>query len=261
MGDEHKVPGHVFLSYVRDDVAAVDRLQRVLEAAGIRVWRDTGSLWPGQDWRTQIRRAITDDALVFIACFSSNSGARDKSYQNEELTLAIEQLRERRQDESWLIPLRLDDCIIPDRDIGGGRTLASIEMADVFGASDIEGIARLVATVLRVLGRRTGAASAPPRSAIPGPDAARAAAVAPDQARIQPIGAAYLPARLVDAPDAATETQPDNPRLAVAERWGLPYPSGDIRLFLIVDNQSEEHYYTELARLIRNADEEIYCLG
>lgn len=75
--------GHAFISYVREDSSAVDVLQRMLEAAAIPVWRDTASLWPGEDWRARIRDAITRDALVFIACFSSHSAERQKSYQNE----------------------------------------------------------------------------------------------------------------------------------------------------------------------------------
>src|ERR1051326_6358918 len=90
--------GHAFISYVREDSGEVDVLQRTLEAAGIPVWRDTASLWPGEDWRARIRSAITRDALVFIVCFSSRSAARRQSYQNEELLLAIDQLRRRQPD-------------------------------------------------------------------------------------------------------------------------------------------------------------------
>ena len=50
------------------------------------------------------RRAVADNALVFIACFSSRSVARKISYQNEEILLAIEQLRVRRPGDLWLIP-------------------------------------------------------------------------------------------------------------------------------------------------------------
>jgi hypothetical protein len=150
---EQRVAGHAFLSYVREDSAAVDRLQRLLEAAGIRVWRDIDDLWPGEDWRGRIRGAITDNALAFIVCFSSSSVNRTKSYQNEELLAAIDQLRLRRPGDPWLIPVRFDDCVIPELDIGGGRTLASIQRADLFGDRDQEGIARLVASVLRILGQ------------------------------------------------------------------------------------------------------------
>lgn len=85
MSDGRQVAGHAFISYVREDSRAADRVQRVLEAAGIRVWRDTGDLWPGQDWRAVIRRAITSDALAFIACFSRNSVGRERSYQTRSL--------------------------------------------------------------------------------------------------------------------------------------------------------------------------------
>jgi TIR domain len=144
-------PGHAFISYVREDSAEIDVLQRALEASGVRVWRDTDDLWPGEDWRAKVRDAITQDALVFIACFSSRSVARPTSYQYEELLLAVDQLRSRRPGHPWLIPVRLDDCDIPDVDLGGGRRLTSIQRADLFGAKrDLE-TSRLVAVVQRLL--------------------------------------------------------------------------------------------------------------
>lgn len=130
-------------------------MQRVLEARGIRVWRDTAELWPGEDWRAKIRHAITDDALVFIACFSHNSAGRQKSYQREELALAIDQMRLRKPDAPWLIPVRFDDCDIPEYDIGVGRSLASLQRADLFGARSDEATSRLATAVLRILGRQS----------------------------------------------------------------------------------------------------------
>ena len=152
-GVQAKVVGHVFISYVREDSPQVDRLQRMLEAANMRVWRDTADLWPGEDWRFNIRHAITDDALVFLACFSRKSQARKRSYQNEELALAIEQLRLRPGDEPWIIPVRFDDCDIPDVDIGPGRSLASIQAADLFGDRFHDSAERLIRAIVRILGR------------------------------------------------------------------------------------------------------------
>lgn len=143
--------GHVFISYVREDSLMVDRLQQILRAAGVRVWRDTANLWPGEDWRDNIRRAITEDALVFLACFSSRSLARRKTYQNEELNLAISEMRLRPPGRPWLIPVRFDDCDIPDFDIGRGRSLSSILYADLIGDRFEDGAARLTAAVLRIL--------------------------------------------------------------------------------------------------------------
>ena len=146
------IAGHVFISYVRENSRQVDWLHQRLEGAGVPVWRDTADLWPGEDWRSKIRRAITDGALVFIACFSQAAVSRHKSYQNEEIMLAIEQMRLRPPDHPWLIPVRFDECEIPDREIGAGRTLSSIQRADLFGDSANEGIERLLRVIMRILG-------------------------------------------------------------------------------------------------------------
>jgi hypothetical protein len=152
MTGSSQLPGHAFISYVHEDSPRVDQLQQALQAAGVRVWRDTSDLWPGEDWRTKIRRAISEDALAFLACFSSSSLARKASYQNEELLLAIDQMRMRRPDEPWLIPVRFDEVDVPDIDLGGGRTLASLQSADLFGAHSGQGMSRVVQVVLRILG-------------------------------------------------------------------------------------------------------------
>jgi len=148
--------GHVFISYARNDADEVDELDLALAAAGIPVWRDTSELWPGDNWRLKIKQAIAEDALVVIACFSERSLnlARTVSYQNEELVLAIEQLRLRRPDVPWLIPVRFDDCKVPDLEIGGGNTLRSLQWADLFGEEIAKETARLVETVRRILDQR-----------------------------------------------------------------------------------------------------------
>jgi nucleoside phosphorylase len=143
--------GHVFLSYANDDSAGVDQVQDALKAAGVRVWRDIDDLLGGQDLLHTIRQAITSNAFVFIAFFSTTSVARTKSYQNAELTLAIEEMRMRRFDLPWLIPVRLDDCEVPDRDIGGGRTLRSLLWIDLFGPGAARQTDRLVRSVLQIL--------------------------------------------------------------------------------------------------------------
>jgi hypothetical protein len=115
------------------------------------VWRDTADLWPGEDWRTKIRQAITHNSLVFIACFSSHSVSRSQSYQNEELMLAITQVRIRKLGEPWLIPVRFDDCAVPDLEINADRTLASIQRVDLFGEQRDAEIKRLLTTIRRLL--------------------------------------------------------------------------------------------------------------
>jgi hypothetical protein len=160
MNEEGRPQGHVFMSYRHEDSAKADWLQSALEAAGVRVWRDTADVWPGDDWRLAIRRAIADEALVFLACFSAQSIRREKSWQNDELKLAVEQMRLRPPDTQWLIPVRFDNGEIPDIDLGGGRTLRSIQHSDLFGSGTDAELARLVAAIQRILGRAPTDASA-----------------------------------------------------------------------------------------------------
>lgn len=143
---------HAFLSYVREDAEAVDALQEALETVGIKVWRDVSDLWPGEDWQHKIREAIQSDSLAFIACFSSATDAREKSYQFEELTLAVEEYRLRPPGSAWLFTVRLSECSIPHYDLGGGRRLEStIQRSDLFGARQVQETLKLVQAVSRVL--------------------------------------------------------------------------------------------------------------
>lgn len=152
MSNRDDRPGHVFISHDQEDGRSAEWLQRILEGAGFRVWRDAVDLLPGQDRRSEIRKAINEGALVFIACFSRYSLSRPRSIQNEELLLAVEQLRMRLPDDPWLIPVRFDDCRVPDIEIGGGRTLASLESADLFGDGAEAAAERVAAAVGRLLG-------------------------------------------------------------------------------------------------------------
>lgn len=178
---------HAFLSYVREDAETVDRIQAILEAAGVRVWRDSQDLWPGDDWRLRIREAIQREALVFVACFSEASGKRKRSYQNEELHLAIEELRLRSSDQAWLIPVRLDDTPLPAFQVGPGRGLDALQYVDLFDDRWDTGAARLVAAVLRVLqSRSAGPSDMPARGST---DSAPTPLEAPSRAAV-PIGEA-----------------------------------------------------------------------
>jgi hypothetical protein len=124
----HSGDGHVFISYVSEDSITVERLQCDLEKAGITVWRDRSSLGPGDLWKTTIRQAISSGAF-FLACFSAASKLRAKSYMNEEVTLAVEELRMRSRDRVWFLPVVLPGGEVPDRSIGAGETLRDFNYA------------------------------------------------------------------------------------------------------------------------------------
>ncbi|MGH8953678.1 MAG: toll/interleukin-1 receptor domain-containing protein [Microbacterium sp.] len=148
---------HVFISYITEDSDQIDELQAALEAADFIVWRDKDKLWPGDDWEAKIRDAIRGGSFVFLACFSSNLAKRKKSYQFEELTVAAEEYRQRPPGASWLMTARLDECEIPEFNLGAGRTLGrSIHRADLFGSQKSAQITRLVVAIQRAMGASPG---------------------------------------------------------------------------------------------------------
>ena len=151
------VSDHVFISYISEDADQVDELQGALEAADFIVWRDKDKLWPGDDWQSEIRKAIRSGSLVFLACFSSNLAKRNKPYQFEELTLAAEEYRLRPPGASWLMTARLDECEIPELDLGAGRTLGrSIHRADLFGTQKSAQLSRFVVAIQLSMGSSPG---------------------------------------------------------------------------------------------------------
>lgn len=124
-------PGaHVFISYIREDAEAVERLTDSLRAANVDVWLDKDRILPGMRWEDAIRQAINQGA-VFIACFSPRYWAKQSTVMNSELNLAIEELRKRHRGQTWFIPVILESCDVPDWPIGPGETLRSIQHVDL----------------------------------------------------------------------------------------------------------------------------------
>jgi hypothetical protein len=75
-------------------------------------WFDEKDLLPGQNWRTEIQRAITN-SRVLIACLSWDSIGKE-GYVQTELRTALSAYADRPPGSIFIIPLKLDDCEIPD---------------------------------------------------------------------------------------------------------------------------------------------------
>jgi len=141
---------YVFISYVRSNKSIVDHLKNDLTIRhGVKVWLDRDDIGAGVDWRQAIRKAIQDGAF-FIACFSEEYNERDRTYMDEELTLAIDELRRRPTDKAWFIPVKLNECEIPDCDIGGRETLDALQYVELYKDWD-DGIQRILNVILASL--------------------------------------------------------------------------------------------------------------
>jgi hypothetical protein len=133
---------HAFISYIRQNADLIDRLARDLESHSVKVWLDRTEIQPGSRWKDAIRLAIQSGSL-FLACFSREYAMRDRSFMNEELAIAIDELRLRPSDRSWFIPIVLGSGSVPNRDIGGGETLHSLQWVDLSNDWD-KGVCRIV---------------------------------------------------------------------------------------------------------------------
>ena len=136
---------HVFISYCHENKSDVDRLCQALASQGIHIWLDRDNIGPGTPWKQAIQQAIQHGDF-FIACFSTEASARNQTYMNEELKVAIEELHRRPVDKVWFIPVKLNECEIPNIDIGGGETLRALQYIDLHENWET-GIQRLLNTI------------------------------------------------------------------------------------------------------------------
>jgi hypothetical protein len=103
----------VFIAYVEEDLASVERLYGIFEQRGLRPWLDKKKLMPGQNWPRAIETAI-ETSDFFVACFSGRSTTKRGSFHSE-LRYALTCAAQIPLDEIFLVPVRLEDCLVPNR--------------------------------------------------------------------------------------------------------------------------------------------------
>ncbi|MEL4896828.1 toll/interleukin-1 receptor domain-containing protein, partial [Crocosphaera sp. Alani8] len=122
-------PPQIFIAHANEDKPLVRELYAKLVEAGYRPWFDEEDLLPGQNWRDEIPKALKNSDL-FIACLSSNSISK-RGYIQREFKMAMEMLAELPPGEIYLIPLKFDDCTIPElRQSEYGLNLRDIQWLD-----------------------------------------------------------------------------------------------------------------------------------
>ena len=113
MANEEKQPLKVFLCHASGDKPAVRDLYKRLTAEGVDAWLDQEKLLPGQDWRMEIPKAVRE-ADVVVICFSKKSITKE-GYVQKEIKFALDFAEEKPDGAIFLIPARLEDCVIPER--------------------------------------------------------------------------------------------------------------------------------------------------
>jgi TIR domain/NB-ARC domain len=122
----------IFICYAKEDLDDVKSLYEELKQSEFNPWMDIVDILPGQKWDFEIRHALKDSDFALI-CLSQFS-VRKEGYLNKEIKWALNRFEEMPEGKIFLIPVRLENCEIPDR-------LSKIQAVDYF-ASD--GFDRLV---------------------------------------------------------------------------------------------------------------------
>jgi CheY-like chemotaxis protein len=74
---------------------------------------DTKDILPGENWRTRIRTAIRKADFILV-CLSTRSVNR-RGFLQREIKAALDLWEEQLDDDIYLIPIRLEECEVPER--------------------------------------------------------------------------------------------------------------------------------------------------
>ena len=102
----------IFLSYAREDYAAVKKLYERLKAAGYQPWMDKVDLLKGDDFTTAIPKIIRETDF-FIVCLSTRSVVK-RSFVQREIKLALDLFQDKLASDLFIFPVRLEECETPD---------------------------------------------------------------------------------------------------------------------------------------------------
>lgn len=103
----------VFLCHGSEDKHAIRQIYDRLRDDGVIPWLDEKSILPGQDWDTEIRKAVRNSHAILV-CLSSKS-VNKEGYLQREITFALDVAGEKPDGTIFIIPVKLDACEIPDR--------------------------------------------------------------------------------------------------------------------------------------------------
>jgi hypothetical protein len=101
----------IFLCHASEDKPAVRKVHAKLVALGYEPWLDEHDLIPGQDFKREISSTLRECKCVFI--FFSNNSVSKRGFVQREMNIAIDVLQEIPLGGIFIIPIRLDDCEIP----------------------------------------------------------------------------------------------------------------------------------------------------
>jgi hypothetical protein len=102
----------IFLCYAEEDEEKVGNLYQKLSDAGFKPWMAKKDLVGGEIWQLSIQQAIRRSDFV-VVCLSAIS-VNKRSFVQREIKDALDIWREKLESDIYLIPVRLEDCEVPE---------------------------------------------------------------------------------------------------------------------------------------------------
>ena len=131
----------IFLAHAREDKEQVRKLYADLKDQGFEPWLDEEDFLGGQIWKIEFPKAI-NSARIFLACLASRS-IEKVGYVQNEFRQALAQYANHPPESIFLIPVRLDDCEIPNLEIPDrGMSLRDFHWIDLWEARGFERLTR-----------------------------------------------------------------------------------------------------------------------
>ncbi|MDM8539788.1 TIR domain-containing protein [Desulfococcaceae bacterium HSG9] len=123
----------IFICYAKEDIEAVKELHKKLKQAGFNPWLDQIDILGGQNQNFVIRQTMksTDFALICL----SQASVRKRGYLNKEIKWALDRQDEMLEGDIFLIPVKLEECDLPDR-------ISVFQYVDLFASDGFERLAR-----------------------------------------------------------------------------------------------------------------------
>ena len=103
----------VFISYAKEDYLFAEKLYNFLAENNFNPWLDKKGILPGQNWDYVIKKSLREANYVILLL--SDISVQKRGYVQREFKLALEYFEEKLEDDIYLIPLKINDCEIPQR--------------------------------------------------------------------------------------------------------------------------------------------------
>ena len=103
----------IFISYSKVDSVSADIIYNELLNRDFSPWLDEKNLLPGQEWAVEIKREIEKSDFCIILL--SNKSVNKRGFFHKEICKALDVLETIPENCIYIIPLRLDDCKVPEK--------------------------------------------------------------------------------------------------------------------------------------------------